>query len=272
MLEGLLALGKIVLAVAVGVPLALYFLQDRLIFFPQPLSDAKRLAVASKFSSSAREIFIQAEGGNRLHAWHVEGRPDAPLVIYFGGNAEEVSWMLGDATTRMPGLGWLLVDYRGYGASEGSPSEASISADALAWHDHAVKELGARSVVAFGRSLGSGAAVFLASQRNLHAVILVTPFDSLVAVAGHHYPWLPVSWMLKHRFDSVDLAPKLTASLLCLAATRDDVIPVKHAKRLYDAWGGPKRWVLLEEAGHNTTDSHPMFWQNVTDFLVKTSS
>ena len=271
MAESLAALGKVVLAVAIAVPLAIYFLQERLIFFPQPLSEASRSAVAARFSSSAQEIFIRGEGNNRLHAWYVKGRPDAPLVIYFGGNAEEVSWMLGDATTRAPGIGWLLVDYRGYGASEGSPSEAGISADALAWHDHAAKELGASSVVAFGRSLGSGAAVFLASQRKLDAVILVTPFDSLVAVAGHYYPWLPVGWMLKHRFDSVDLAPKLTVPLLCLAATRDEVIPVNHAKRLYDAWGGPKRWVALEEAGHNTTDSHPLFWQSVMDFLVKIS-
>jgi pimeloyl-ACP methyl ester carboxylesterase len=75
--------------------------------------------------------------------------------------------------------------------------------------------------------------------------------------------------MLKHPFDSIERAPKLTMPLLCVAASRDEVIPAVHAKRLYEAWGGPKRWLLLEEAGHNTTDSHPLFWQNVGAFLAK---
>ena len=119
---------------------------------------------------------------------------------------------------------------------------------------------------------GSGAAVYLASQRKLKSVILVTPFDSLLAVAARYYPFLPVQWMLRHRFDSAALAPKLTVPLLCLAAMRDEVIPPAHAKALYDAWAGPKRWVALDEAGHNTADSHPLFWHNIAGFLQKPST
>lgn len=265
----LTSLAMLLALVAVGVPLLVYLVQDRLIFFPQPLDPAARAAVARQFSF-AKELFIQSESGERLQAWQVPGAPGRPLVLYFGGNAEEVSWMLGEARTRAPGVGWLLVSYRGYGASEGSPSEAAILADALRWHDYAVKELGARQVIAFGRSLGSGAAVFVASQRPLAAVVLVSPFDSLVEVAGHHYPLLPVRALLRHPFDSASRAPGIAAPLLCIAAARDDIIPAVHARRLYEAWGGPKRWLLLEEAGHNTTDSHPLFWSSVADFLVNT--
>ncbi|HVP08706.1 MAG TPA: alpha/beta hydrolase [Burkholderiales bacterium] len=263
----LTSLAAILAVVVVGVPLLMFLLQERLIFFPQPLDAAQREAIGRQFSF-AKQLFIQSESGERLQAWYVPGAPGKPLVLYFGGNAEEVSWMLPDARTRAPGIGWLLVSYRGYGGSEGSPSEAAIRADALRWHDYAVKELGATRVIAFGRSLGSGAAVFLASQRKLEAVVLVSPFDSLVEVARHHYPLLPVRAFLRHPFDSASRAPGIAAPLLCIAAARDEIIPAVHARRLYDAWGGPKRWLLLEEAGHNTTDSHPLFWTSVTDFLV----
>jgi pimeloyl-ACP methyl ester carboxylesterase len=265
----LTSLAAILAIVVVGFPLLMFLLQDRLLFYPQPLDAAQRAAIG-KHSPFARELFIQSESAERLHAWYVPGEAGKPLVLYFGGNAEEVSWMLEDARSRAPGLGWLLVSYRGYGASEGKPSETAISADALRWHAYAEQDLGAKEIIAFGRSLGSGAAVFLASQRPLKAVVLVSPFDSLVEVAKHHYPLLPVRALLRHPFDSAGRAPRISAPLLCIAASRDEVIPAVHARRLYEAWGGPKRWVLLEEAGHNTTDSHPLFWQAVTDFLVNT--
>jgi pimeloyl-ACP methyl ester carboxylesterase len=257
--------GAILALVIVGFPLLMYFMQDRLLFFPQPLDPARRAEVKARHPG-VDELVLETEG-RRLQAWHVKSAPGRPLVIYFGGNAEEVSWMIAEARERTPGLGWLLVNYPGYGGSGGAPSEAAISADALRWYDYATRDLNAKEIVAFGRSLGSGAAVYLASQRPLKAVLLVTPYDSLVDVAKHHYPYLPVRLMLKHPFDSIERAPKLQVPLLCVAASRDEVIPAVHARRLYEAWGGPKRWLLLEEAGHNTTDSHPLFWQNVGEFL-----
>jgi uncharacterized protein len=263
----MLTFAAILVAVAVGVPLLMFAIQDRLLFFPQPLAESRRAELKKRYPA-VDEVFLES-AGQKLQAWHVKAAPGKPLVIYFGGNAEDVSGMLEDAVLRAPGVGWLLVSYRGYGASEGSPSESSISADALKWHDHSVQNLGAKEVVAFGRSLGSGAAVFLASERKLAAVILVTPFDSLVDVAKHHYPFLPVSLLLRHRFDSVGRAPKIAVPLLCIAAGQDNVIPVVHARRLFEAWGGPKRWILIEEAGHNSTDGAPVFWRSITAFLEK---
>jgi pimeloyl-ACP methyl ester carboxylesterase len=263
------ALAALAAVAGLGLPLSLFLLQDRLVFFPQPLPEARRAEIAQRFPN-VMEVVVES-GGHKLHAFHVPGRPGAPLVLYFGGNAEEVSWIIGDAAARTPGVGWLLTSYRGYGRSEGAPSEASISADALRWHDYAAKELGSKNVFAFGRSLGSGAAVFLASQRSLAGVILVTPFDSLVEVAKRHYPFLPVGWMLRHRFDSAALAPAIRAPLLCLAAMRDEVIPASHARTLYDAWGGPRRWIELHGAGHNSTDGAPAFWENIRAFLEESA-
>ena len=177
--------------------------------------------------------------------------------------------MAAEARRRAPGVSWLLTDYRGYGASGGSPSERALVADALLWHDYAARH--AESIYLFGRSLGSGVAVQLAAARRVDGVIMVAPYDSMVEVGRGHYPFLPVRWLLKHRFDSLAHAPHIEAPLLCLVAERDAVIPVVHSKRLFDAWKGPKRWVELVGAGHNSTDGAPEFWRAIRTFLEKNS-
>jgi uncharacterized protein len=244
------------------VPLLAYAFQERLLFFPQALSEARRADVRQRYPS-VEEVFIESEQ-HKLHAWHVKAGPDAPLVVYFGGNAEEVSWMV-EASAQVPGVSWLLTDYRGYGLSGGAPGEAALVADALAWYDKFAPS--AKRVFVFGRSLGSGVAVQLAAARPVQAVVLVTPYDSIAAVAKRHYWYLPVDLLLKHRFDSIARAPAMKTPLLCVVAGEDAVIPPDHAERLFAAWGGPKRKVLLQAAGHNTTDEHPLFWPAVREFL-----
>jgi pimeloyl-ACP methyl ester carboxylesterase len=264
MADGLLTGGKIVLIVVIGFPLLMYLAQDSLIFHPQPLPDAQRVRIAAQ-RAGVESLFIDAADGTRLHAWHVRGKSAARVVMYFGGNAEEVSWMLDDAARRTPEIGWLLVDYRGYGSSGGSPSEKTLVEDAVRWHDQISRQY--EKVYLFGRSLGSGVAVQLAAARPIAGAILVAPFDSLVEVGKRHYPFLPVNWMLKHRFDSLAAAPNITAPLLCIVATGDEIIPAEHARRLYDAWGGEKRWVPLEGAGHNSTDNAANYWTSIVAFL-----
>lgn len=250
------------LGLLVAVPAAMYFLQDAMIFHPQPVPEARRALIAQQ----AQSIFIQAADGTRLHAWH---RAGSPLVLYFGGNAEEVSWMLGGAARHAPGAGWLLVDYRGYGSSAGRPAEKELVGDAIQFLDHAREKLGAKRVVLFGRSLGSGVAVQAAAARRADGLILVAPYDSLESVGRHHYPFLPVRWMLKHRFDSLQVAPAVRAPALFLVAQRDEVVPPVHSRRLFEAWNAPKRWVELEGAGHNSTDDAPAFWPAIREFLVQ---
>ena len=269
-MEGLIAaVLKVIAAVAIGLPLVVYLAQDALIFYRQPLPEARRAEVARRFPA-VQEIFVQAKDGTRLHAWHAKAPGSAPLVLYFGGNAEEVSWML-EGLDQAPGVSWLLVDYRGYGLSEGSPGEAALVSDAIEWFDYALKLPGAepKRTFAFGRSLGSGVAVALAAERPVAGLILATPYDSLAAVAKRYYWYLPVDLLLKHRFDSIALAPALKQPLLCLIAERDEVIPAVHGERLFDVWGGEKRKIVLQEAGHNSTDAHPIFWSSIREFLAQ---
>jgi uncharacterized protein len=253
-------------AVALGLPLVIYLAQDGLIFFRQPVPEARRAEIA-RAHPQVQSVSLAAPDGTRVHAWYRKAGP--ALVLYFGGNAEEVSWMLDVVRAEAPAISWMLVDYRGYGQSGGSPSEKALVADALMLYDHAVTLPGidAKRIYAFGRSLGGGVAVALAAERPLAGLILVTPFDSLAAVAKRYYWYLPVDWMLKHRFDAIALAPRLNTPLLALIAERDEVIPPVHAERLVEAWGGPKRKVVLPGASHNATDGHPRFWPEIRRFL-----
>lgn len=239
-----------------------YLLQERLIFHPQPLDTGRRAEIQRRFPS-VEEIFLESDQG-RLHAWYVKAAPGAPIVIYFGGNAEEVSGMI-EESGRIPGLSWLLVDYRGYGLSEGSPGEKELIADALRWFDTLAAD--AKQVFVFGRSLGSGVAVQLAAARPVAGVILVTPYDSLAEVAKHYYWYLPVDLLLRHRFDSIALAPGMKQAMLCMIAEVDEVIPPERAEKLYAAWGGSKRRLVLQAAGHNSVDAHPLYWPAIGEFL-----
>ena len=265
------SLGKIALGVAVGLPLVVYFLQDRLIFFPQPMEPG-RAEILRRRAPLVEEFSFAAADGTRLHGWL--SRPAAsgrfPLVIYFGGNAEESSWILDDPD-RPKDWAWLAMSYRGYGLSEGSPGEKALVADALQVYDLAAAraDIDPARIVAVGRSLGSGVAVQLAAARKVAGVILVTPYDSLAAIAGRHHPYLPVSIMLRHPFDSMAHAPALGMPLLAIAGERDNLIPPLHAKRLAEAWKGPKRYAELGGADHNNIAGHPEFWRLQREFLDK---
>jgi pimeloyl-ACP methyl ester carboxylesterase len=89
----------------------------------------------------------------------------------------------------------------------------------------------------------------------------------MVALAQHHYPYLPARWLLRHRFDSIARAPGIKAPLLAIAGDRDRVIPLERSRRLHDAWGGPKRWVLIADAGHDDLGRQREFWKPIRAFL-----
>ena len=107
----------------------------------------------------------------------------------------------------------------------------------------------------------------LAAARPLAGLILVSPYDSLVAVGRTHYPWLPVSTLLRHRFDSATDARNLRMPLLAIVAESDSIIPQKRSRVLYDAWAGPKSWVVVRSADHNTLSAPDAFWVRVAEFL-----
>jgi len=258
-----MTLAVVVLAVMAGLVALLYTLQDQMLFFPRPLLGA------GPSGRHIESVEVVAEDGTPLRGWLVKSeRSPAPLLIYFGGNAEEVSWL---AATGVERSGWsmLLMNYRGYGRSEGRPSEARLFGDAVHLYDWAAgrADIDASRIVALGRSLGSAVAIYLATQRTLAGLVLVTPFDSITAVAQRHYPFLPVRWLLRHPFDSLSRAEAITVPTLILVAGRDTIVPPAHAKRLYASWRGPKRWIEFPGADHDSISDEPEYWRAITTFL-----
>ena len=248
----------------------LYLLQERLIFLPRELSEGTRNALREL--PGVTEIEVRAGDGTRLHGWLRHGAEDAArpgLIIYFGGNAEEVSGQVFEAGALAP---WSLAafNYRGYGLSEGRPSESALVADALVVFDRlaAREDIDPDRIVVFGRSLGGGVAVQLAESRPVRGVLLVSPFDSLRSVGQRHYPFVPVAPLLRHPFDSLARAPSIEAPLLVIAGERDRIVPSTHSKRLFDAWSGPKRWIALPGADHNGIHVHPGYWPPMQEFLA----
>jgi hypothetical protein len=259
---------KLAGCVALGFPVLIYFLQERLIFFPQPLTEDP---LKANTGAAIEEVSLVTADQVRLRGWLVHAvaaRTPAPILIYFGGNAEEVSWLASTAG-RYAGWSLLLLNYRGYGASEGKPGEAALFADALQIYDYALGRARGGRVAVMGRSLGSGVAVHVAAQRPVAGVILVSPYDSVESVAKGIYPYLPISLMLKHRFDSLARAPGIKAPLLCLVASDDRVIPRPHSARLYAAWGGPRQWREIGAADHDSLAGEPEYWDAIAAFLAK---
>lgn len=263
-----------VLAAFVGLCAVLYLLQERLIFLRQPLADGARRALAAL--PGVTELEVTAKDGTRLRGWirHTAGEEAPPgLLVYFGGNAEEVSGQVLDADAFTP-WSFAAFNYRGYGRSEGRPGEAALTADALILFDWlaAREDVDPERIVIFGRSLGGGVAVQLAARRTVPGVVLVSPFDSLRSLARSQYPFVPVSLLLRHPFDSLAHAPEIEAPVLVLAGERDHIVAPDRSRRLHDAWKGRKRWEALPGAGHNDIHAHPGYRPPIREFLATIGS
>jgi uncharacterized protein len=239
------------LVVAVGL-IVLWTLQRRMIYFP--FGDVPPPAQVGL--PEAEVVRFSTEDGLTLGGWFVPGAPPASgtTIVVFNGNGGNRSMRapLAAALARRH-VASLLFDYRGYGGNPGSPSEAGLAIDARA----ALRFLTARPdvdrdrIAYFGESLGTGVAVRLAAEDPPLALILRSPFTSVVDVGRHHYPFLPVNLFLRDRFPSIDRIGGVGCPVLVIAAARDSVVPTELSRRLYAAANEPKRLLIFEGADHN---------------------
>ena len=250
---------KIALLAYVGFGALLYVAQRAFIYLPvaeNPAEDVphERLAV----------------DGATLKVWVVDpGNEHA--VIYFGGNAEDVYYNAVDFRRHLPATSVYLVNYRGYGGSTGRPSEAALFADALQLFDR-LSERHTR-ISAIGRSIGSGVAAYLAAERPVERVVLITPQDSAVAIAKRLYPVYPVDWMLKDRYDNVAHAPRIRVPVQVVIAANDRIIPREHSERLLQAFVHQSvEKVVIDGAGHNTVSAFDGYWRAIAAFLGRGAS
>jgi fermentation-respiration switch protein FrsA (DUF1100 family) len=161
-----------------------------------------------------------------------------------------------------------LINYRGYGKSQGSPNETALFSDALAIYDEVA--LHHDAIVAYGRSLGSGVAVYLASLRRLDKLILLTPYDSVAEVGQKLYPFFPVRHLIKDRFDSASRAASIEAPVLITSAELDHEIPLSHTLRLKQRFTlAPVEYLMIKAAAHNNIVDVPEYRAAVKKFITK---
>lgn len=233
-----------------GLCAAIFLNQRNLIYFPQTRS-----------MNSGATLSLSVEGEQVLVTAHERSGPKA--LLYFGGNAEDVSYSLPSLSTAFPDHAIYLMHYRGYGGSSGSPSEAALVADALALFDKAHADH--RNIVVVGRSLGSGVAVQLASLRPVARLVLVTPYDSLQELAARQFPYFPVRWLLLDKFESWRYAERIGVPTLVVAAEHDVVIPRTNTEALYKRFrAGVASFKVVAGASHNTISESSEYMRLLT--------
>ena len=235
-----------------GVTVLAWAFQRRLIYLP--FGDVPSPAALGL--NRVETVAIPTTDGLTLAGWYLtSSRPDpGAAILVCSGNGGNRAHRAGlGAALRGLGLPVLLFDYRGYGENAGTPSEAGLTADAAAaraWLA-ARTEVDPTRIVLFGESLGAAVAVASAVEEPPAALILRSPFTSLVDAAKVHYPFLPVGWLLRDRYPSLERIGRLRCPLLVIAGDADRIIPVAQSRRLFEAAPEPKRFLVLPGLDHN---------------------
>lgn len=205
-------------------------------------------AKAAKFGlftcKECQEISLGREDGIQLSGKGRFGK-SSRLLLYFGGNADDATTILKYLDSQLD-TQVVAFNYRGYGLSSGQPTQERLFGDALAIYDAYAK---GKEVIVMGRSLGTGIAVYLASMRPVEHVILITPFDSIRAIAKRKYPYFPIDWLIRHPFDSIKYAPSIDSKVSVVEVVNDSVVPNANTDNLLKAMSNIHMHIKL----HNTT-------------------
>jgi pimeloyl-ACP methyl ester carboxylesterase len=244
---------KVLLLTYLGACAFLYFDQRNLLYF----------AAETHVAASETNFALRHEGVV-LRGWKLNPGKSRAL-IYFGGNAEALGMERDELAAMFPDRTVYLLAYRGYGASDGTPDERALFSDALALYDDIRSQHVGIAVV--GRSLGSGVGSYLASQRPIERLALVTPFASLVAAASAHYPAFPVAWLMKDRYESARYIRRYHGPILVLRAGRDEVVPAADTDRLLAAMRSAHSVVAFPGASHNSISDEPGYASALSGFM-----
>ncbi|SEL93103.1 hypothetical protein SAMN05428989_2910 [Pseudoxanthomonas sp. GM95] len=233
-----------------------FFKQRSLIFYPQFTTVTPR----------SDDLQLVSEGVTLRGRVLNPGQSRA--LLYFGGNAERVQDSADALARAFPRHTIYLLAYRGYGASGGTPSQDALFGDALALYDHVRQQQPDAVVDVIGRSLGSGVAAYVAGQRAVPHLVLVTPFDSLVHVGQLHYPWLPARWLMRERFDSARNLASHRGLTLVLRAGRDTVVPAAATAALVASLPAARREVVdFAQDDHISLSAASSYWPTMATFI-----
>ncbi len=239
----------IVAVVLLGVWLFFQILEPYLIYFPTRTLEATPADIGLAYE----DVFLTTEDGVRIHGWFLPNPSATWTILFFHGNGGNISHSLKRLQVfQQLNLQTLIFDYRGYGQSEGFPSEKGLYVDALTMYEYLVQQKGIPPgrMILYGGSLGGGVAIDLATRVPVAALICEGCFPSIIEIGKIAYPFLPVSLLARSRYDSLKKVPHLTMPKLFLHARKDEVVPFELGFRLYQASAEPKTFFELK-GGHN---------------------
>jgi fermentation-respiration switch protein FrsA (DUF1100 family) len=238
--------------VVIALLVFLWAVQRRLMYFPM----GEVLAPADVGASGVEPVAFTTSDGLALHGWFFPAPPSPGrfTIVVFNGNAGNRSYRAPlAASLQARGHAVLLFDYRGYGGNPGTPTESGLREDARAARAFIMgrPDVDRERVAYFGESLGTGVAVTLAAEHPPAALVLRSPFTSMVDVGRMHYPILPVRWFLRDRYASSERIAQIGSPLLVIAGDRDGIIPLEQSQRLYDTATSRKELLIVRGADHN---------------------
>jgi uncharacterized protein len=260
----LIALGYVALVAFV------WLRQESLLFLPG-IPSRQLVATPADIGLGYEALRIATADGEELDAWFVPARRERAVLLFFHGNAGNISHRLDSLQIfHRLGLSVLIFDYRGYGLSTGRPSEAGTHEDARAAWRHLVDERGvpAGRILLFGRSLGGAVATRLATEHRPGALIIESTFRSVPELAGEIYWFLPARWLARIHYPVEEWIREVDAPVLVIHSREDEIIPFRHGEALFAAAAGPKELLELR-GGHNTGFllSGSRYLQGIAEFL-----
>ncbi|MFT7880232.1 MAG: alpha/beta hydrolase [Sulfurimonas sp.] len=234
--------------------LLLYLFQSSFIYYPTPVIKHPFTEKTFMHDGETLKVITLNEGKQKA-------------IVYFGGNGEAVVYSSEDFLKNFPDHTVYLVNYRGYGGSSGTPTQAGLFSDALYLYDAIKKDH--QQITAVGRSLGSGVALYLAAQREIEKLVLITPYESIQSVAQAIYPIFPMALILRDKYRSVDYVEKISAKeTLMLIAEEDKVIDPSHAYRLAEKFLHKEITIqVIEGKGHNTISYDKRYYPLLKAFI-----
>jgi fermentation-respiration switch protein FrsA (DUF1100 family) len=254
--------------------LLIFATQNRLLFLPN--LPGRELAYSpADIGLAFDDVQLTTADGVRLHGWYVPG-PGERVVLFFHGNAGNISHRLGSIQQFHDlGLSVLIVDYRGYGQSEGRTTERGTYQDAeAAWrYLTAERNVLPQHIVVFGRSLGGPVAAWLASRQQPGGLIVESAFSSIVDIGRELYPFLPVRWLTRFRYPTREYLSEANCPVLVVHSREDEIIPFHHGERNFAAAQAPRHFLEIH-GGHN--EAHVgrsgAYVEGLRSFLAELSS
>ena len=249
-MRSLLSLLAVVAVAYLALVLLVYWGQSRLMYFPQQLLSDTPADIGLQYST----VHIATRDGETLHGWWVPVPQAKGTVLFFHGNAGNISHRINYlAMFKRLGYHTLLVDYRGYGQSSGTPSETGMYLDALAAWRYLIDVQGQApaQIALFGESLGGAVAAWLAGHEQPGLLVLASSFTSVPDLAATLYPFLPVRWIARFQYNTLKSLESVTCPVFIAHSPEDEIIPFEHGQRLLRAAAQPKQFLTLE-GGHNS--------------------